>query len=103
VARALLGDAASLSAAERVAADRNGNGVLDVGDLRAAVRGAAEEPMFVLALGPKGPGGGGGGAADAVNAGTNVSLVLVLTGSLQNGTPIMGEDPITIKFNGSGL
>lgn len=101
VARALLGDGASLSAAERVAADRNGNGVLDVGDLRAAVRGAAEELLFVLALGPKA--GGGGGSTDAVGAGTSVSLVLVLTGSLRNGTPIMGEDLITITFNGSGL
>lgn len=98
VARAVLGDAGALTASERHAADRNENGTLDVGDLRAILYGAASEPTLVLAMAPPAGGGGGGPGAN-----DRITLTLVLTGSLTSGTPFMGEDPITIKFNGSGL
>jgi len=104
VARAVLGDRSALTAAERAAADRNGNGILDVGDLRAILQGAPSEPTLILAMAPpSGAGGGGGGGATSAGNNQQISLTLVLTGSLSNGTPFMAEDAITIKFNGSGL
>jgi hypothetical protein len=85
VARALLGESVALTPAQYRAADRNGNGTIDVGDLRAALATAAA-------------------ALQRGDAGTDArksSRVLVLTGLLKDGTPFMGEDLVYLSNNGS--
>ncbi|MGH7608231.1 MAG: hypothetical protein ACREME_12935 [Gemmatimonadales bacterium] len=99
VAQALLGDRSILTPDQHRAADGNGNGVLDVGDLRALLAGRASEPAVILAMAAPSGGGGTGGASPN----SEVSVTLVLTGMLGDGTPLMGEDLITIKYTGSGL
>lgn len=74
VADALMGQG-TLTAEQLRLADRNGNGVLDIGDLRALT---GEK---TLAAGAK--------AGDI--------KFLVLTGTLKDGTPFMGEDSIISK------
>jgi len=56
------GDA--LTASQVKAADRNGNGTLDIGDLRALVRNASTSVAPAdISLALSGPGSGGGGMA----------------------------------------
>lgn len=101
-AGALLGGEA-LTASQLKAADRNGNGVLDIGDLRALVRNAAVSvaPADISAAlaGPPGGGGGGGGLALGASA-QSATVILVITGTMRDGTPLMGENAITIKGMG---
>jgi hypothetical protein len=98
VARAVLGDGRALTAEQVRAVDSNGNGIVDIGDLRALLRGggggspAVPPPVELFAAagpaaGPRGPSG--------------TSLVLVLTGRLRDGTPFMGENSLIIANNGS--
>ena len=89
LARALLG-AGTLGAVEAKVADRNGNGIIDIGDLRAVVQTPVISAADVLAAPLAAPGGGPPGT----------TLVLVLTGRMRNGTPFMGENALIIKGNG---
>jgi hypothetical protein len=99
VARAVLGDGTALTPEQVRAIDRNGNGVADIGDLRALLRGGGgggsggpAEPIEVLVA---------GAAAAAARGPSGTSLVLVLTGQLRDGTPFMGENSLVITNNGS--
>jgi len=94
VAHALLGGL-SLSAAQAQAADRNGNGRVDIGDLRALIQRTPVAIDLASALGgpAAAPGGGGGGGPSGTN------LTVVLTGVLRNGTPFMGENALIVKGN----
>jgi hypothetical protein len=85
VARALLGERVTLTPAQFRAADRNGNGTIDVGDLRAALATAAAALQ----------------KSDAGTDSKKPSRVLVLTGLLKDGTPFMGEDLVYLANNGS--
>jgi hypothetical protein len=85
VARALLGESVTLTPAQHRAADRNGNGTIDVGDLRAALATAAAALQ----------------KGDAGTDSKKPSRVLVLTGLLKDGTPFMGEDLVNLANNGS--
>jgi hypothetical protein len=82
VARALLGENVTLSPAQLRAADRNGNGAIDVGDLRAALVTAASFQK--------------GDTGNDSRKPPTPSRVLVLTGVLRDGTPFMGEDAVLI-------
>jgi hypothetical protein len=99
VARAVFG-AGTLNAIEAKAADRNGNGIIDIGDLRAVVQtpiiSAPDVLAATLAAPAAAPGGGGGGGGGP----PGTTLVLVLTGRMRDGTPFMGENALIIKGNG---
>jgi len=98
-ASALMGGDA-LTASQVKAADRNGNGTLDIGDLRALVRNAsASVAPADISLALSGPGSGGGGLALGPSA-PSASVILVITGTMRDGTPLMGENAITIKGMG---
>jgi hypothetical protein len=90
VARALLGESVTLTPAQLRAADRNGNGTIDVGDLRAALATAAAAAAL-----QKGDAG-----IDSPKP-QKPSRVLVLTGLLKDGTPFMGEDLVYLANNGN--
>jgi hypothetical protein len=95
VARALLTGRA-LTDAEARAVDRNGNGRVDIGDLRALMQRTTVEADLSAALGgpAAAPGGGSGGGGPS-----GTTLTLVLTGLLRNGIPFMGENALIIKGN----
>ena len=94
VAHALLGGP-SLTAAQAQAADRNSNGRVDIGDLRALIQRTTVAIDLGTALGgPAAAPGGGGGSGPS-----GTSLTVVLTGMLRNGTPFMGENALTVKGN----
>jgi hypothetical protein len=95
VAAAVLGRRGALSEVDAQAADLlgNGNGRLDVGDLRAVLLAARGTPGGISLAG----GGGGGGGNQSVT-GTNVALPL--TGNLRTGTLFMGEDVVVVLSNG---
>jgi len=98
-ASALMGGDA-LTASQVKAADRNGNGTIDIGDLRALVRNAsASVAPADISLALSGPGSGGGGLALGPSA-PSASVILVITGTMRDGTPLMGENAITIKGMG---
>jgi hypothetical protein len=68
----------------------NRNGLLDVGDLRALLL----PPTEGVAAGANANGRGANGGS------SGTTLTLVLTGSLADGVPFMGEDELTIKDAG---
>ncbi len=104
VARALLGEA-SPSAGEIQAMDRagNGNGRLDVGDLRARL--LAEEPGAVRAEGKKEKKerkGKGEKKHEEDDDRKGTPYTLILTGSLADGTPIWAEAVVLIRDSDKG-
>ncbi|MGH7701171.1 MAG: hypothetical protein ACREMJ_11725 [Gemmatimonadales bacterium] len=91
VAAAVMGETERLTAAGAAAVDRggNGNGTLDLGNLRALVM-ANRRPADAGAV-PDGP-QASGAAGD--------SQVLVLTGALLDGTRLVGEDDLSVLNGG---
>lgn len=81
VASNLLGER-ELSADQLKLADGNSNGVIDIGDLRALASNKLKPSARASAQLPGGPADG---------------RFLVLTGTLKDGTPFMGEDNLLIK------
>ena len=89
VGAALLGESGRLTADAATDVDRagNANGSLDIGDLRMLVM-AGRRP------------GGQGIASGLLNSSSDVSHVLVATGLLDDLTPFIGEDDLSVMTGG---